>query len=167
MFPKELVKGGGLLKSRDTQGPICSFQQTTNMLDERRCIDESPNLGLGIGLEEVLADSPMARNRLREVQKGVEDWGDDLLRLTSAATKLGSAAKGAFSIIHLHLHPSLSISIFLSAELSCSTQALDLFVFSADVLISLDLQCTRTRRRSSRRRYSSWTPLAIQRLVRI
>ncbi|ELR18558.1 mitogen-activated protein kinase kinase kinase [Acanthamoeba castellanii str. Neff] len=63
------------------------------MLDERRCIDESPNLGLGIGLEEVLADSPMARNRLREVQKGVEDWGDDLLRLTSAATKLGSAAK--------------------------------------------------------------------------
>ncbi len=99
------------------------------MLDERRCTDESPNLGLGIGLGEVLADSPMARNRLREVQKSVEDWGDDLLRLTSAATKLGSAAKGASSI---HLI-SISISIFLSlsAELSGSTRALDLFVCSS------------------------------------
>jgi hypothetical protein len=79
------------------------------MLDEQRSCSTSsikssmegggvPNLGLGIGLEEVLADSPMARNRLREVQRSVEDWGDDLLRLTSAATKLGSAAKGSFPL---------------------------------------------------------------------
>lgn len=102
------------------------------MLDERRCIDESPNLGLGIGLEEVLADSPMARNRLREVQKGVEDWGDDLLRLTSAATKLGSAAKVYSNASSVFSQTLLELDTFGDTTLKHSVRRL------ADVLKETD-----------------------------
>ncbi len=56
--------------------------------------DEQHHAFMPLSMEDVLDDSPIVRNKLKKMEKDVDEFAEQLLKIANSTSKLAAASKG-------------------------------------------------------------------------